>query len=552
MALREALLNTLTHAQLAELSRAGAPTADPTADEPSRGTRIGQLARRRFVEGGTWATTFVKTLGLPAALAGARPPKPAPAALIVAPHRPPPELKPFQARLRDGLLRVLRGEAEHHRAIVSLPTGGGKTRTAGEALCRRIDEDDAPGGFYLWIAQSEELCDQATACLTQLWAGRAYAQPLAVYRYYGGRRPGVGADGAADSTVPGGLVVASIQQLHARLGCPGDFERALLRGLRAVVIDEAHRATSASYMALFEAVAAANPLADRVPVGGLTATPGRSGGQTGDLVRAFGGVLLTPDLPEVDAADPLEYFRSRGFLARPDHETVATAYRVRLRPPRGLVAAGSATARAEYEARLARELARADRRNALIVRRLAAVPPGTPTLVYACNVEHVRVLHVMLRAAGRSSGYIVGDTRRGDRARAIAAFREGRLDFLVNYGVLTTGFDAPRTACVAITRPVFSEVLYEQIVGRGLRGPAFGGTERCLILDFEDNLATFGDQRAYHRFARFWDTARTVEAQPDPDAYADANRRSIPAPPAAAPPRSRKRGTRLPGQAGLF
>ena len=31
-------------------------------------------------------------------------------------------------------------------------------------------------------------------------------------------------------------------------------------------------------------------------------------------------------------------------------------------------------------------------------------------------------------------------------------------------------------------------ILYEQMVGRGMRGPEFGGTERCLVIDVDDNI----------------------------------------------------------------
>jgi Type I site-specific restriction-modification system, R (restriction) subunit and related helicases len=70
---------------------------------------------------------------------------------------------------------------------------------------------------------------------------------------------------------------------------------------------------------------------------------------------------------------------------------------------------------------------------------------------------------------------------------------------------LTTGFDAPKTENIVICRPIFSEVLYEQIVGRGLRGPEFGGTEYCTIYDLSDNYGRYGDQLAYMRFKDFWD-----------------------------------------------
>ncbi|WP_218244065.1 hypothetical protein, partial [Pseudomonas sp. 2995-3] len=68
----------------------------------------------------------------------------------------------------------------------------------------------------------------------------------------------------------------------------------------------------------------------------------------------------------------------------------------------------------------------------------------------------------------------------------------------------TTGFDAPNTEYIVICRPTTSELLYEQIVGRGLRGPKFGGTEERTIIDFADNLLRLGKPLAYQRFHQFW------------------------------------------------
>jgi len=50
----------------------------------------------------------------------------------------------------------------------------------------------------------------------------------------------------------------------------------------------------------------------------------------------------------------------------------------------------------------------------------------------------------------------------------------------------TTGFDAPTVTHVVMGRPTVSQVLYEQMTVRGLRGPRFGGTATCVIIDLED------------------------------------------------------------------
>ena len=75
---------------------------------------------------------------------------------------------------------------------------------------------------------------------------------------------------------------------------------------------------------------------------------------------------------------------------------------------------------------------------------------------------------------------------------------------LANYQVLATGFDAPKTSTILISRPVFSPVRYMQMVGRGLRGPGNGGTESCKIITVIDNLLQYKNKLAYHYFVEFY------------------------------------------------
>jgi len=65
---------------------------------------------------------------------------------------------------------------------------------------------------------------------------------------------------------------------------------------------------------------------------------------------------------------------------------------------------------------------------------------------------------------------------------------------LCNFGVLTTGFDAPQTSAVVISRPTRSLVLYSQMVGRAIRGPRAGGNREAEITTVVDTaLPGFGD-----------------------------------------------------------
>jgi hypothetical protein len=69
----------------------------------------------------------------------------------------------------------------------------------------------------------------------------------------------------------------------------------------------------------------------------------------------------------------------------------------------------------------------------------------------------------------------LGVLRRDDFATRALAFCVVTTDKR-NYGILTTGCDAPKTDVIVISRPVFRPVRYMQMVGRGLRGEKNGGT----------------------------------------------------------------------------
>ena len=84
---------------------------------------------------------------------------------------------------------------------------------------------------------------------------------------------------------------------------------------------------------------------------------------------------------------------------------------------------------------------------------------------------------------GISSATITGETRYGARKSYIRMFRENEIQVLCNYEVLTTGFDAPKVNTIIIARPTYSRIIYQQMIGRGLRGPKFNGTEECDIIN---------------------------------------------------------------------
>src|SRR5581483_8377485 len=116
-------------------------------------------------------------------------------------------------------------------------------------------------------------------------------------------------------------------------------------------------------------------------------------------------------------------------------------------------------------------------------------------LVFAASVDHSRLLTSVLRARQIRADSVTADTPSRERDRIITAFKEDSPDVrvLCNYGVLTTGFDAPRTSAAVIARPTKSLVLYSQMVGRVIRGVRAGGNKEAEIVTVVDSqLPGFG------------------------------------------------------------
>jgi superfamily II DNA or RNA helicase len=120
-------------------------------------------------------------------------------------------------------------------------------------------------------------------------------------------------------------------------------------------------------------------------------------------------------------------------------------------------------------------------------------------ILFAITKPHAIVLNSLLTAIDIKSNVLTSDTNSIERNRIINNFKVSRKDnpesiVLCNFGILTTGFDAPETSCAVIARPTDSLVLYSQMVGRAIRGLESGGNEEAEIVTvIDDNLPGFGN-----------------------------------------------------------
>ena len=125
-------------------------------------------------------------------------------------------------------------------------------------------------------------------------------------------------------------------------------------------------------------------------------------------------------------------------------------------------------------------------------------------LIFASSIDHCRHIAETIRdQTHEECGIVTGHTPKLERAEILDRFRgimqknlfgeaKPELKYLVNVGVLTTGFDAPAIDCVAILRPTNSAGLYYQMVGRGFRLSPDTGKTDCLILDYGGNIMRHG------------------------------------------------------------
>ncbi|WP_162943769.1 DEAD/DEAH box helicase [Arthrobacter celericrescens] len=444
--------------------------------------------------GGRTAREFVKELGFSPALAGET--------IKRKPEREefvgPVGLKPlhgYQESTSRKICDLLAERTPHRRGLVQLPTGAGKTRVAVESVVRDIASTPKDQRrLILWIAQSDELCEQAIETWTYVWqAAGSPGERMAVSRLWGGNK-------AIREETKLHLVVATIQTLFSIY----QNRRQMYDWMSdpdLVIIDEAHGATTTQYTQVLSWLGRSYTEKSRSLLG-LSATPYRGSNEkeTERLVARFGRNLIEPD--EFSAENAHEYLQGIEVLARVNHEELKG---IELRLKDMPSATDQESQSSMLEARIdLQQVADSTQRNEAILDHIMASKTNGPTLVFAASVEHAEALAAVLSVEGIPAAAISGKTDLGHRRSIIEDFRNERIRVLTNFDVLTQGFDAPRVDAVYVCRPTFSPNKYIQMIGRGLRGPRNGGSEEVLIVNVKDNLDQYGHKLAFTQFDYLW------------------------------------------------
>ncbi len=320
--------------------------------------------------------------------------------------------------------------------LLVMPTGTGKTVTFAETLRRR-----APLGRSLLIAHRIELLEQAAetiAALTGLSTGIEMAEqriePLFMPQ----------------------VVIASVQTL-ARASRREKFAP---DAFYTLIVDECHHSTSDSYKAIVDYFVTAK-------VVGVTATPDRLDKKA--MGRIFDSCAYAYTIrAAIKDRWLVPIKQQRVHVESMDLSSVRTV-------------AGDFSAE-DLEKVLCDERALHEMAVPIVERA------GTrPTIVFTAGVAQAHALAAVLsRYAGDGKVLALdGTSDKEDRRRGLASYKAGSVQFLVNCGLFTEGFDAPHTSCIAVARPTKSRALYVQMVGRGFR--LAPNKNDALILDFTCN-----------------------------------------------------------------
>lgn len=336
--------------------------------------------------------------------------------------------KPLRAHQHSAIAMTKRAiVAGKDRIVVQMPTGAGKTRTAAEIVAGAL----AKGKRVAFTVPAISLVDQTVAAF---------------------EAEGIDAIGVMQANhirtnraMP--VQVVSVQTLNRRQRPEADV----------VIVDECH----VRFKQVSEWMADRD--ARRVFIG-LSATPWAKG--------------MGDDWNELVVPTRMQDLIDNGFLSP-----------FRVYAPTSPDLSGVKVTAGDYQQDQLGEVMGGTQIVADVVQTWKARAQGLPTLVFAVNKAHAAQLVQQFADAGVQMGYCDDRVDLIERQLMFRQMARGDLAGIVNIGTLTTGVDAD-VRCVVLARPTKSEMLFVQMIGRGLRTAP--GKAEALILDHADNHARMG------------------------------------------------------------
>lgn len=240
------------------------------------------------------------------------------------------------------------------------------------------------------------------------------------------------------------VVSASVMSLVRRLDRfkPYDFD--------IIICDEAHRATSPSYLKIFDYFKPRLNL-------GFTATPNRSDGK--GLNKIYEKIIYQKDL---------KWGITNNYLSSLECLRVDIGYDL-----------SSIKQRIEDFSIGELEKVVNDNKINKAIKEVYNKYAVGQTMIFACSVCHAENLSKIIDQSVVVSG------KTANRSEIINKFEKKEIKCIINCMVYTEGTDIPCLETIIIARPTSSKLLYIQMVGRGLR--LYPGKEKALLIDCVGN-----------------------------------------------------------------
>ena len=418
------------------------------------------------------------------------------------------ELLDYQYLIKQQAIYELNKKGQLGRKIlIHMPTGTGKTKTTMHILAHYLNFIKKDG-LIMWVAHTKELLGQALETFKNVW-GHLGLRNASVEKSWGN----------GEYTISNGLIFITIQALQAMRKSNKTVYDQLCEKVSLMVYDECHKIGAKETNKVIQDFSKSYE-GNKKDFIGLTATPGRTTEESLEnrIFNEFFDRKIGIDIKLVDrismgqnqarnksvTSDVIGYFQERKILSKLIKEPLE--YEVNSELLEKLKKEFYSN-REDYSPELINQIASNKSRNSVILNRLKELnAQGKPTIVFACSLDHAKMLSAFLNIENIPNSLVYGDMSGAARKKAIADFKDRKnpVNVIINYDILTTGFDSTNIDCVFITRPTKSVILYSQMIGRGLRGPQMGGAETCLLIDVKENLEIYNENEAFSHFNNYW------------------------------------------------
>ena len=372
-------------------------------------------------------------------------------------------LHPYQINVKDQVAKLV--QENQRRIVVQMPTGAGKTMTALEQVVDFVRAHTFEG-YIVWIVDSSELAEQAYNSFNKLWMLRG-DRPTNLYRFFGRY------NNEFEESKPRGVVFTTFAKcMPAEKKQGSKVFHNLCKNSKCVIVDEAHHSSADEYSKIIKKL-----IQYDATLIGLTATPTRADPvEARELLSIYGNNLIqiTEEGKQLD--NPIAYLQENGYLAKIEMVHMDSFDEIQ----------------SANELEINKKLMLSSKRNKLIIDEIrACIENEESSIVFACTVDHVIALNAICRKEKLNVDFVIGKVSREKREEIFKRFKEKKTYIILNHEILSTGIDLPKVDKLIITRPIGSQVLYEQMIGRALRGPKNGGNEKNKILNIKDNLLNY-------------------------------------------------------------